>query len=215
MIFDMDGVMVLTEEAHWVAWRRVSADHGVDLTRERFLDCFGQVNEDCIRTIFGAGVAAELSQRIADEKEEAFRDAVRSSVPLAPGLRELLETLRNSGVKTAVGSSAPVENVDLILDESGIRGSFDAVIDGDQVANGKPAPDVFLRAAEALELPPEACLVIEDAPAGIRAARAAGMVGVAVATSHSAEELLSAGAVEVRNRLDEWRAEELLRAIAS
>jgi len=197
VIFDMDGVMVLTEQAHWHAWKAVADDRGVALTYETFLACFGRVNDDCVRIMFGEGVPRLESSRIAEAKEHAFRDVIRDRVPLAPGLVDLLRSLHELECRVAVGSSAPPENVDLVLDAGGIRGYFAAAIDGSRVKRGKPAPDAFLLAAEAMGVRAERCAVVEDAPAGIQAARAAGMAAVAVATTHSAADLLHAGADEV------------------
>ena len=194
VIFDMDGVIVLTEQAHWLAWKSAAAGLGVDLQYATFLSCFGRVNPDCIRIMFGEHIAEAESLRIADEKEAAFREIIRTDVPLAPGLTALLKALSANGVKLAVGSSAPPENVDLVLDAGGLRQAFGAVVDGSQVKRGKPAPDVFLRAAALMSLTPAECAVIEDAPAGIQAAKAAGMLGVGVATTHKAHELTAAGA---------------------
>jgi beta-phosphoglucomutase len=194
VIFDMDGVLVLSDEAHFESWKLVARKRGVEMSRELFLSTFGQVNEDCIATMFGSQTLPDEVQRIADEKERAYRNIVRAQVPLAPGLFRLLDSLRLKGARMAVGSSAPPENVDLILDAGRLREYFSATVDGKQVANGKPAPDVFLMAAEALGLDPHRCIVIEDAPVGIEAARAAGMRAVAVATTNEVGALESAGA---------------------
>ena len=204
VIFDMDGVLVLTENAHWLAWKEAASKHGVDLEYEVFLSCFGRLNPDCIRVIFGKGVIdSEHALRIADDKEQAFRDIVRPDVPLAPGLTTLLEDLTKKGARLAVGSSGPIANVDLVLDGGGIREYFTAAVDVTQVKNGKPAPDVFLRAAELIGVPPERCVVLEDAPAGIQAARSAGMKAVGITTSHEAQQLEEAGAHQVFGALGE------------
>ncbi|MFT7669860.1 MAG: beta-phosphoglucomutase [Planctomycetota bacterium] len=194
VIFDMDGVLVLSGDAHWESWRAVAADRGVTLTHELFLSTFGQVNEDCIAVMFGSQTEAEEVERIADEKERAYRDIVRANVPLAPGLFELLAQLQEAGAAIAVGSSAPPENVDLVLDAGGLREFISVSVNGKQVAQGKPAPDVFLIAAEQLGLTPDRCIVVEDAPVGVQAARAAGMRAVAVTTTNTAKDLEEAGA---------------------
>jgi beta-phosphoglucomutase family hydrolase len=194
VIFDMDGVLVLTENAHWLAWKAAADRRGVAIDYPTFLSCFGRVNPDCIRIMFGDATPDAESARIADEKEHAFREIIKSDVPLAPGLIPLLDSLRAAHVPLAVGSSAPPENVDLVLDAGRIRPYFSAVVDGTQVARGKPAPDVFLRAGKLLGLAPADCAVIEDAPAGILAAKAAGMLAIGVATTHKDHELLAAGA---------------------
>lgn len=210
VIFDMDGVLVLTENAHWLAWRAAAQKYGIELAHKTFLSCFGRVNPDCIRIMFGEDVPPTEATRIADEKEAAFREFIRTDVPLAPGLVTLLDALRGERIGLGVGSSAPPENVNLILDVGQIRSYFGAVVDGSQVKRGKPAPDVFLRAAELLGLPPERCAVIEDAPAGILAAKAAGMVGVGVATTHTPSELSAAGADVVYPSIAELTAAKLL-----
>jgi HAD superfamily hydrolase (TIGR01509 family) len=172
----------------------VAVRRGTPITYETFLSCFGRVNDDCIRVMFGDGVPREESLAIADAKEAAFRSIIAAAVPLAPGLKALLDMLAGRGVLLAVGSSAPPENVALVLDNGGIRQWFRAIVDGSMVTRGKPAPDVFLAAARALGVTPADCAVIEDAPAGIQAAVAAGMLAIGVTTTHSAEQLKTAGA---------------------
>jgi beta-phosphoglucomutase len=166
VIFDMDGVLALTEQAHWRSWCTAAKTRGVHITYETFVSCFGRINSDCIAIMFGANVAADESTIIAEEKEQAFRDILRQHVPLAPGTVELLTRLRQLGIGLAVGSSGPCENVELILGSGQIRQYFDAVVHGGEVTRGKPAPDVFLLAAERLGVPAPQCAVIEDAPPG-------------------------------------------------
>jgi beta-phosphoglucomutase len=209
VIFDMDGVLVLSLPAHWVAWRKTAAAHGVDLTRETFLACNGLVNPDICALLWGPRATPDFVARISDAKERAFREAIEAEVPLAPGCRALLETLQANGSRLAVGSSGPRENVDLVLDRGGIRAFFGAVVHAGMVRRGKPAPDIFLRAAELLEVPPRRCVVVEDAPSGVRAALSAGMAAVGVATNHSEQELLHAGARLVVHDLASLRPEQL------
>jgi len=201
VIFDMDGVLVLSGPLHWTAWRAVAAAHGIELTRAQFLSFNGFTNPDIVARLWGRGVTTAFAADIADCKEQAFRTALAGSVPLAPGCRELLLALRCSGALLAVGSSAPRENVDLVLDGGGIRAQFRAVVHADMVRRGKPAPDIFLRAAELLGLPPARCIVVEDAPSGVQAARAAGMRSIGVLTNHPADELRAAGASAVYDDL--------------
>lgn len=215
-IFDMDGVLVLSENAHWLAWKNAAAKHGVELEYEVFLSCFGKVNADCIRIIFGEGVIGDdEAVRIADEKEQAYRDIVGSDVPLAPGLVDLLQGLTAEGARCAVGSSGPIENVDLVLDAGGIRQYFAAAVDISTVRNGKPAPDLFLRAAELIAVPPERCVVLEDAPFGIQAARSAGMTAVGITTSHEIEQLEEAGAHRVFDAMKDISSGAISELLAS
>jgi HAD superfamily hydrolase (TIGR01509 family) len=213
VIFDMDGVIVLTEEAHWQSWKAVADGLGKPITYDVFLSCFGRVNPDCIRIMFGDDVPPAESARIADEKEHRFREIIGARVPLAAGLIDLLEELSAEGFLLAVGSSAPRENIDLVLDSGGIRPYFRGLVDGSQVARGKPAPDVFLRGAELLGLEPGRCIVIEDAPMGIEAARAAGMIAVGVATTRERADLEAAGAHAVFDHVADMTAASLRELI--
>jgi beta-phosphoglucomutase len=210
VIFDMDGVLVLSGPAHWIAWRDAAGRHGIELSREQFLSFNGLTNPDICERLWGECATPEFVMQLATEKEIAFRRAIEVEVPLAPGCRELLDRLQRAGTRIAVGSSAPRENVDLVLDGGGIRPFFGAVVHADLVKRGKPAPDIFLRAAELLGLPPSQCVVVEDAPSGVRAATAAGMRSVGVLTNHVAEELLGEGAGIVLPALADLRLEHLL-----
>jgi beta-phosphoglucomutase len=197
IIFDMDGVLVLSGDAHFKAWHSVAAKAGIDLSYEAFTHTFGLTNPDVIRLVWKREVSAHDQAAIANAKEAMYRDLVRESPPLAPGLIPLLESFAQAGFVMGIGSSAPRENVDLLLDASGIRRFFAAISDGGMVKRGKPAPDVFLLAAQLAGANPARCAVIEDAPAGIQAAIAAGMVPVGVATTHDAGALRNAGATRV------------------
>lgn len=194
VLFDMDGVLVLSGPAHWQAWRDVAAAHGLPLTHREFLGFNGMTNEDICARLWGERATPAFTAAIADHKERAYRAAVAAAVPLAPGCTPLLAALRDHGLQLAVGSSGPQENVDLILDAGGIRSFFGAVVHAGLVRRGKPAPDIFLQAAALLGTPPAACVVVEDAPSGIQAALAAGMQVIGLATNHAAFELRECGA---------------------
>jgi len=194
VVFDMDGVLVLSGPAHWIAWRDVAAAHGRPLQHDEFLGFNGMTNQDICMRLWGARATPEFVAAIADTKERAYRAAVAAAVPLAPGCAEVLAALHRQGQRLAVGSSGPQENVDLVLDGGRIRPFFGAVVHAGLVQRGKPAPDIFLRAASLLAVPPEQCVVVEDAPAGVQAAIAAGMRVVGLATNHAADELREHGA---------------------
>ena len=197
MIFDMDGVIALTEQAHWQSWCVAAEARGVHLQYDTFLSCFGRINADCVAILFGPDVSPEESDRIAEEKEIAFRDIVRKSVPLAPGLVPLLEGIawpRNQTCRWIVGAIGKREPHPRL-------GRHPSIFRCDRPRrrshSRQARPDVFLLAAERLGVPAARCTVIEDAPAGIRAAVAAEMMPVAVATTHDTEELEDAGAIAV------------------
>lgn len=215
VIFDMDGVLVLTADAHYRSWREAAARHGVEVGYEKFIRTFGRTNPDIVRLWWGEDATPRLIHTIAEEKESAFRAIIAGKLPLAPGCAALLASLKELGMAIAVGSSAPRENIDLVLDEGNLRQYFDAVVDGSQVKRGKPAPDVFVLAAERLRLPPSACAVIEDAPAGIAAAVAAGSVAIGVAATHPAHELEEVGAVHVSTSLATLEPDTISRLLRS
>jgi beta-phosphoglucomutase len=211
VIFDMDGVLVLSIEAHATAWRATAERYGRPMTHADFLRVNGMTNHDICTTLWGPERAtAEFIARVGDEKERAYRDAVRANLPLAPGLLPLLQQLAAAGARLAVGTSGPQENVDLILDQGGLRPCFLGVVHAGLVRRGKPAPDIFLRAAELVGVEPARCTVVEDAPTGVRAALAAGMRCVGVATTHAAGDLLAVGAHLVRRDLAALTVADLL-----
>lgn len=189
VIFDMDGVLVLSGPAHFQAWRTTATAHGIDLSHEEFLSFNGMVNADICRQLFGDRATASFAAAIADQKERAYRDAIAHEVPLAAGCRQVLQQFQAARMALAVGTSGPKANVDRVLDGGDIRSYFGAVVHADLVQRGKPAPDIFLRAAELLDMAPARCVVVEDAPSGIRAAHAAGMRVVGITSNHTEHEL--------------------------
>lgn len=203
VIFDMDGVLVASGPAHAASWRMVAKKAGLEVTQAEFLKHFGRPSRDIVRTIWGAGVSDDEVRRIDDAKEAAYRDLITGMVPLTIGLRETLAGLRAAGLRIAIGTSGPRENVELVLHESRLESSFDAVVTGFDVTRGKPAPDCFLLAAERLALPPRDCVVVEDAPVGVRAARAAEMVCIGLIGTHPREALAAEGCEAIVQRLAE------------
>ncbi|MGO8689436.1 MAG: HAD-IA family hydrolase [Thermoguttaceae bacterium] len=183
-IFDMDGVLVDTYQAHYRSWLALARGEGLDFSEEDFAQTFGRTSREVIAKLWGGRRLGEARITAMDaEKEAAFRRVIREEVPLMPGAIPLLESLRAAGFRLAVGSSAPPENVKLVLDWRNLRDLFDAVVTGADVARGKPDPQVFQLAAQRLGAPPRRCVVIEDAPAGLAAAAAAGMAGVGLVST--------------------------------
>jgi len=195
VIFDMDGVLIDSAEAHKESWRVLAKDLRVTITDQQFAAQFGRASRDIIRCFFGAHLADETVARYDARKEEAFRDLVRGRLPVMPGARELIRSLYQAGWALALGSSGPPENVSLCLEEFGLRHCFGAVVTGMDVTFGKPHPQVFLLAAERLGVEPAACLVVEDAPAGIEAAVRAGMKAIALVGTHPADAFTSASLI--------------------
>lgn len=181
VLWDLDGTLVDSEEFHWLSWRDTMRPEGVELTYEQFLASFGQKNDGILPVWLGADVDGARMQRIGEDKESEFRRLAETHglTPL-PGAREWLSALRAAGWKQAIASSAPRVNVEMMLRVAGLEGSFDAIVSADDVTIGKPDPQVFLKAAERLGVPPSRCIVVEDAAAGVEGARRAGMRSIGV-----------------------------------
>lgn len=192
VIFDLDGVLIDSRQAHLESWRMLARRRGKHLSEESFLGTFGRSNADVVPLLFPEEASAEGVRSIADEKEAAYRALVRGRLPVIPGAVETVRACRAAGLKLAIGSSTPPQNITLALEEMHVAGCFAAIVSGDEVARGKPEPDVFLAAARRLGLSPGACVVVEDAPAGVEAALRARMKVVAVCTTHPEGELAAA-----------------------
>jgi beta-phosphoglucomutase len=211
VIFDMDGVIVDSARAHRESWQMLAREMGRSVSDEEFLSVFGRPSRDIIRILFGGDRSDEEIARMDDRKEALYRDGIRDAVPAMPGAVSLIEALLQAGLRLAVASSGPPENIDLVLDSLGIRGRFGAVVTGFDVRRGKPDPECFLLAAARLGVAPARSVVIEDAPAGIEAARRAGMKAVALVGSHPPEKLR--GADLIVSNLEELSFESVMRLI--
>jgi beta-phosphoglucomutase family hydrolase len=181
VIFDMDGLMLDTEPLALVAWRQALGELGYTLSDEVGLQMLGRTTEDT-RVILQQALAADLPfDRVFQRKRQVVGEHIaQHGVSAKAGLAELLTWLEGRRVATAVASSARREDVNYKLAQAGLTHHFDTIVTGDQVQNGKPAPDIFLMAAQQLHVPPPACMVLEDSEAGIQAAHAAGMRPVMV-----------------------------------
>lgn len=189
VIWDLDGTLIDSVTYHWQAWREVMEAERFVYTHAQFVADFGKRNDEILRLRMRADLPEAEVARIALAKEERYRHLVRTQgVALLPGSADWLQWLRDDGWLQALGTSAPRGNIDAVFDVIEIARYFDAVLSSEQVKHGKPAPDVFLAAAAQLNVAPEHCFVVEDAPAGIEAARRAGMKALGVRTTHTALE---------------------------
>jgi beta-phosphoglucomutase len=192
VIFDVDGVLIDSYQAHFESWLRMIAEHGVTFTEDDFRKTFGRTSHDIIAALYGSGLTdAEI--RVWDDRKEAlYRDIIREKFPVIDGAVELLDALRAAGFRLGVGSSGPPENIQLTLQCLERADLFDAVVTRIDVTRGKPDPQVFQIAGKRLGAGPEQCVVVEDAPAGIEAANRAGMASVALTGTATRAELAHA-----------------------
>lgn len=158
----------------------LAGEEGLSFSDEQFWATFGKRNDFIIPHLWGE-MPAERVRALADKKEAYYRELIRESGKPLPGSIELLKALRANGYKQALASSTPPANIDLISTVLGLKQYLNILVSGETVPRGKPAPDVFLKAAQELDVVPAKCLVIEDAVAGVEAAHAGGMRCIAVA----------------------------------
>jgi HAD superfamily hydrolase (TIGR01509 family) len=204
----MDGVIVNSAEAHNASWVAMAREFDLPYDPDKdFRAIFGRHNTDIISSLWGITDPVTIS-RMAGVKEGSFRREAVHLQPL-PGVVELVKSLKVAGWKQAIGSSAPLENIRILLMATGLSEHMDAISSGDDVTRGKPDPQVFLIAFERLGVAPSNGVVIEDAPSGVQAARRAGAACLAVTTTQSRETLEEAGADLVVDSLTNVSAETL------
>jgi beta-phosphoglucomutase family hydrolase len=194
VLWDLDGVLVDSAPYHFQAWRGLMASLGRELSEADFRPTFGWRNDAILRHLVGE-LSAEEEARLAARKEELFREAARGHIVALPGALVLLRLLRERGLKLALVSSTPRANIDLVLSSLGLESAFDIVIGEEDVKRGKPDPEGFLLAAERLGAAPDECVVIEDAPAGVEAAKRGGMRCVGVSRNRPRDALAKADLV--------------------
>lgn len=183
-IFDFDGVIVDTEEHHDLCWQKVAQELNLTITYEQFVAGFGVKNERFIREILGWTDDPKRAHEIAMRKEAIFQEHIKTAdVQLVAGVDTLLEALYEEKVPCAIASSSIVKNIELLLQHSHIRKYFSHIISGEDVKEGKPNPECFLKAAVSVQMPPERCVVFEDALLGVEAAKRAKAKCVAITTT--------------------------------
>ncbi|MFB3825349.1 MAG: HAD family hydrolase [Bryobacteraceae bacterium] len=199
LIFDMDGVIVDSNPVHREAWRAYNLRFGIPTDEDMLRRMYGKRNDDIVRDFFGTHLSPEAVFEHGAAKERLYRELMSGRVEewLVPGVREFLA--RHAGLAIGLASNAEAANVEFLLDAAGLRPYFRAAVDGYMVANPKPHPEIYLRTAQLLGSRPENCIVFEDSPGGIEAARAAGMRVVGVRTTHRA---IAGADLEIRDFLD-------------
>ena len=187
LIFDMDGVIVDSNPVHREAWEQYNRRFGIETTEEMQQGMYGKRNDQIVRDYMGTHLSEADVFEHGAAKERLFRELIGPNLAshIVPGAREFLA--RHQALPMAVASNAEEANVSFVLKTAGLAQFFRAVVDGHQVSNPKPAPDVFLKAAELLGVEPRDCIVFEDSYSGVQAGLAAGMRVVGIRTTH--EEL--------------------------
>jgi beta-phosphoglucomutase family hydrolase len=180
----MDGVIVDSNPQHRLAWEAFNRSYGLETTEAMHERMYGRRNDQIVRDFFGAGLSPEEVDARGTAKEALYREMIAGRVEsmLVPGLRDFLDRYRDT--PKAIASNAEADNIDFLLDQAGLRPYFAVVLNGHQVSHPKPDPEIYLRAAELLQVQPAACIVFEDSHSGVEAGRAAGMKVIGLSTTH-------------------------------
>ena len=189
VIFDMDGVIFDTEKVYLDIWIEVFEKYGYKMTKELYVNVMGTGRKNVIKTFlenFGDDLPIE---KMYEEKDnQLFYIIENQGIPLKEGVKELFSMFKEKNYKIALATSAKRERVEKQIKDKWLKESFDAIVCGDDVEKGKPSPDIFLKAAKKIDVEPENCFVVEDSPAGIKAAFSGGMKGIHVEDLKAADE---------------------------
>lgn len=187
-LFDMNGTMIDDMQYHIRAWHRILNELGASISLERMKEeCYGKNDELLERMFPGRFTEAEKTQ-MSIEKEKQYQKEFKPHLQLLPGLDAFLAQAHAQGIPMAIGSAAIMFNIDFVLDNLHLRHYFSALVSADDVQHSKPDPETFLLCARRLNVAPEDCIVFEDSPKGVEAARLAGMKSVILTTMHEANE---------------------------
>ncbi len=208
VIFDFDGVITDSEILHFRAFNAVLVPHGFELTKhEYYKDYLGMADKDCFKALIGEGrlrIQEAQIPALIQQKTKIFEQLARTEGQIIEGVREFLDLLAGAQVPIAICSGALRPEIELILEEAGLRGRFDVIVSAEEVHRGKPDPEGFILALQKLNeiwpdaIAPECCIVIEDSHWGLKAARAAGMRTLAVTNTYEAAQLKHADKIVAR-----------------
>jgi beta-phosphoglucomutase len=188
-IFDMDGVIVDSNPFHKLSLKQFCKKYGHELSEEQLIEkIYGRTNKDWLPNVFGNLDDVQL-RRYAEEKEALFRELYKNDIKLVDGFGEFLKKLDDKKIPRAIATSAPRANVDFTLSKTGTELLFPIILDDSFVSQGKPNPEIYLKAAASLEFEPENCIVFEDSLSGVKAGKAAGCKVVGITTTHTPQEL--------------------------
>jgi beta-phosphoglucomutase len=190
VIFDMDGVLIDSYSLHKNVWNSISEKHGFVLDDIEFTKLFGLTSYEGVRSIKQLKGLSDMElDNFVAMTDARFREVFVTQVKLIKGSLEFVKKLKENNFPTGIGTSAPKENVRVFLDSLKINDLFDVIVSGDDVSKGKPDPEIYLKASNSLSIEPEKCLVFEDSLMGITSAKRAGMLCVALSTTHASEDL--------------------------
>jgi HAD superfamily hydrolase (TIGR01509 family) len=195
ILWDMDGVISDSYSLHFAAWRDTFAARNIEFTAQDFTKLFGTRNDFIITSVMGNELPATNVETMARQKEELFRRKAGGNIKPFPGAVTLLNSLKKGNFKLGLASSAPRENINLALNELNLGGTFDCIVSGQDVSESKPSPQIYLLAAKKLGALPDDCVVIEDSPLGVKAAKTAGMKCLGITNTHPRQRLRGADIV--------------------
>ncbi len=190
VIFDLDGTLLDNNSYHLKSWMEYLKNIGRNISEEEYnANINGRTNSDVIKYIYNRPMSDEEILKYTLEKESLYRELYKPFIKPLPGLINFLDTLKERNIPMAIATSGIQPNIDFMFEEVPIREYFKEVINSSHISKGKPDPEIYLKAASLLQVPPKNCLVFEDAVVGIKSAKAAGMKVVAVATTQTKTEL--------------------------
>jgi len=189
VLFDMDGVIFDTEKVYLEHWIKIFKKYGYEMKKEVYVSVMGRGRENVMKTfleIYGENLPIVQMYK---EKDELLVQAIEEGkVPMKPGAKEILNSIKENNFKIALATSAKRDRMMMQLKMGKIENEFDAIVCGDDITNSKPDPEIFLKAAQKLSVNPENCVVVEDSPSGIKAAYSAKMIGLHVEDLKKADE---------------------------
>ncbi|MGA1980705.1 MAG: HAD family phosphatase [Sedimentisphaerales bacterium] len=213
VIFDLDGVLVDTGWAHKQAWFAFAQKQGMPISDDFFLTTFGMTNDRIIPMLLGRTLSPPQLKQLSDWKEKLYRRIIADKLAPDSNVENLLADLKKKRFRLAIGSSAPKANLDLIRKRLRFDEYFDAYVTCEDVTEGKPSPQTFLKAAAKLSIPPSNCVVVEDAVAGIEAAKTAKMAVIALTTTRKRADLAKADLIF--DSMAEIKAENFIKLLAA
>jgi len=190
IIFDMNGVIIVDEQYHTESWKEFCKKYNFTLTDDEFkTEVMGKRDQDTLVYLFKGNLSNEGINKYSDERYRMAKALMKGKLVLPEGLIDLLDKLQSKNILLAIATSATKDYANFIMNKFGLKKYFSVIITAEDVIEGKPSPEIYLKTANKLKINPENCLVVEDSMPGIESAKAAGMKVIAITSSLSREEL--------------------------